>query len=184
MAFNLKIGKINSPSLGIDLHYIKTIVLLIGAIVALYLYFSTNSENNMLSEQSENNISSLTQLDGEIKKNKQKLVEFNNELIKINKEFLKPKEDFGVYKMMEHFDEFAKFFNYSYTIDLKEKNLSSRYFEHTIKFIIDYKDVKSMHNIIQLIEDRFYNSFVDGRYEKGRFQLTYKFYGEKPNTKK
>lgn len=171
---NLKMNKVK-----FDLHYLKTISIIIGSLVATFLYFSSDNNNVLLEEQTNQNIEKINQLDSDIKKNKSDLKKFNEKIVELDKFFVKDKEDFGLYKLMEHLDNEIKIYQYKYSTDQKMTNLTNMYFSYTFKFVINYESFDSMQKILDTIENKYHNSFVDAKFDKGKFLLTYKFYGKK-----
>lgn len=165
-----------------DLHYLKTAIIIIVSFVSVFFYFSSNNDVDVLAKTSEENIQKISSLDSDIKKNKKELEKFNQKIIELDKFFVKDKEDFGLYKLMEHLDNEIKIYNYKYTTDQKMSTLTSNYFFYTFKFVINYESFYSVNKILNTIEEKYHNSFVDAKFEKNNFVLTYKFYGKKGNT--
>ena len=162
-----------------DLHYLKTGGIVLGALASVFFYFSSNNDVELLAQTSQANIDKINSLDRDIKKNKKDLESFNKKIIEIDKFFVKDKGDFGLYKLMEHLDNEIKIYNYKYTTDQKMGTLTSNYFFYIFKFVINYESYYSMSKILNTIEEKYHNSFVDAKFEKGNFILTYKFYGKK-----
>lgn len=174
MKLDIKMKKIK-----FDLHYLKSILIIAGACTISFFYFTSNNNSNVLKIQTEENIQKINSLDSEIKKNKEALKVFNEKIVELDKFFVKDKEDFGLYKLMEHLDNEIKIYQYKYTTDQKMQNLTKNYFAYTFKFVINYESFESMQKILSTIEEKYHNSFVDAKFDKGKFLLTYKFYGKK-----
>ncbi len=170
--------KINVKS-SFDIHYLKTIVLAISFIFMSYQLYNINTEVDVLKERYDNNISQISKLDSDIKSNKKKLKEFNEKIISLNKTFVKDKEDFGLYKLMEHLDKDVKLFDFKYNTNQKQTNLTKEYFSYDFKFDIPYNSYSAMNKIINTIEGTYHNTFTSAKFDKGKFTLTYKFYGKK-----
>lgn len=162
-----------------DLHYLKSFLIVSGAIALAFFYFTSNNNNDILKIQTDDNIQKINQLDNDIKKNKESLKNFNEKIVELDKFFVKDKDDFGLYKLMEHLDNEIKIYQYKYTTDQKMTTLTKNYFSYTFKFIINYESFDSMQKILSTIEEKYHNSFVDAKFDKGKFLLTYKFYGKK-----
>jgi len=163
----------------LDLHYVKSILIFIVAFGSAGFFFLTSNNVGDLKLQHSNNIQKLSKLDNSIRKNKKSLEKFNAKIIDVDKFFVKDKKDFGLYKLMEHLDEEIKMYQYKYNTDQKLKFLTKKYFYYNFKFVMKYQSFESMSNIINTIENKYHNSFVDGKFEKGKFILTYKFYGKR-----
>lgn len=171
---NIKMNKIK-----FDLHYLKSFLIVSGAIALAFFYFTSNNNNDILKIQTDDNIQKINQLDNDIRKNKESLKNFNEKIVELDKFFVKDKDDFGLYKLMEHLDNEIKIYQYKYTTDQKMATLTKNYFSYTFKFIINYESFDSMQKILSTIEEKYHNSFVDAKFDKGKFLLTYKFYGKK-----
>lgn len=165
--------------LSLDLHYVKSIAIFLVALGSAGFYLFSNNNLGTLKTSFEDNIQKINQLNNDIKKNKKDLETFNSKIIEIDKFFVKDKKDFGLYKLMEHLDEEIKIYKYKYSTDQKQKALTNKYFYYNIKFVIKYESFKSMQKILDTIETKYHNSFVDAKFDKGKFVLTYRFYGKK-----
>lgn len=162
-----------------DLHYLKTIGIVLITLIAGGYYFSNDNALEILKEQSDANLENINKLNNDIKKNKKDLEKFNKQILEIDKFFVKDKNDFGLYKLMEHLDNEIKIYKYKYTTDQKMSNLTNSYFSYTFQFVINYESFDSMQKILETIEEKYHNTFVDAKFDKGKFILTYKFYGKK-----
>lgn len=163
----------------IDYHYLKSVALLIAFATISYYYVDKSTEVSNIMVQYDGNIEQVTKLNNDIKNNKKKLEEFNVKIVGVNKIFLKDKEDFGLYKLMEHLDKDAKLFNFKYTTNQKQVNLTKEYFSYDFKFEVPYSSYQSMSKVIDTIEGTYHNTFMEAKFDKGKFILSYKFYGKK-----
>lgn len=166
-------------NMSFDLHYLKSGLIFLGAFLGVFFYvFGAKSLDDLTFKHKENS-EQILRLNQEIKSNTSKLKTFNEKIINIDKFFVKDKKDFGLYKLMEHLDEEIKMYKYKYTTDQKMKKMTNKYFYYNFKFVIKYESYESAMKILKTIEEKYHNSFVDAKFEKGKFILVYKFYGKK-----
>lgn len=175
---NKNIKKIQTKS-NIDYHYLKTIVLVLGFLFMLYQLYDKNESLNLIKSQYDSNIEQITKLNSDIKTNKKKLKEFTDKISTLNRLFVKDKNEFGLYKLMEYLDEQVKLYDFKYSTNQKETNLTKEYFSYDFKFEIPYNSYSSLNKLINSIESKYHNTFVEAKFDKGKFYLTYKFYGKK-----
>ena len=93
--------KIQNKS-NVDYHYLKTIVLVLGFLFMLYQLYDKNESLTLIKSQYDSNIEQITKLNSDIKTNKKKLKEFTDKISTLNRLFVKDKNEFGLYKLMDY----------------------------------------------------------------------------------
>ena len=148
---NKNIKKIQNKS-NIDYHYLKTIVLVLGFLFMLYQLYDKNESLNLIKTQYDSNIEQITKLNSDIKTNKKKLKEFTDKISTLNRLFVKDKNEFGLYKLMEYLDEQVKLYNFKYSTNQKETNLTKEYFIK--EFELEKQNIVCINNILDIEESK------------------------------
>lgn len=162
----------------LDVHYLKTIGLFVLTVFSAFLYFTGNISLGDLSKTIEDNDTTINNLKTEYTKLDQDLKKFNIKINSIDKEFVFEKKNFGVYKLMMYFDKYKDSYDFKHIVEQNEKKLTNEYFQHEVQFQIEYKSSAQIKDFLNIIENKYHNNFIEGRFSKNELILKYLFYGK------
>jgi hypothetical protein len=141
------------------------------------MFFSSANDVTGMEDEITSKENRIDRTKKEILKDKKDLEVFKNKLETTDLKFISGSKNFGIYHLMEFFDDLSENYPLTYNIKNKPKKLTKYYFSYEIEFTIKYEEKNKFKNLINKLTKKYYCSFVKGTFKKNKFILTYNFYG-------
>ena len=161
----------------IDFNISKSSIIVISLLVISYMFLNSTNDVTGMTEEIISKENKIIKMKKEIIKDKAKLKKWDKTIKEKQLKFIKGIKEFGIYHLMEYFDELSKSYPVTYKIKDKSKKLTKYYFEYKVDFTIKYEEKNKFKNLIKKIGSKYYCTFEKGTFKKNKFILTYNFYG-------
>lgn len=156
--------------------HLFTFLMVIAMFFSMYLAFTQDMGISELRQNKDDLKTELSDKETTLRDKTEAIVIFNKKLKDINKKFIPPRDEFGVYKLIIELDRLKARYPFQYRIVDNEKSLTSIYKFYDIEFTIAYNDMDSFTTTLNKLTNKYYMGFVNGKYEKGKFVMKYTLY--------
>lgn len=159
-----------------DPFYLLTAAVISVSLFFGYMYFSRTKDIGNMKINEQNMAKDIAKKKKEVTELKRKVREFNEKIESLPYEFLPPKSQFGIYSLMQKYDDYKKYIKFDYKLDQVEDSLVGKYKYHNLDFVIQYTDDTGFKNIFSILRGKYFMDFVEGSYQNGAFNLKYKIF--------